>query len=137
MFEEFKKFNVMYSLPHPAKPTVPDDLPTQVVNFTRRLRAELDEGFDIIEKHQAGASREEVLTDISDWLLDLLIYCGTEAAKYGLPSAEILQIIMQSNFSKLGADGKPIKDEFGTVKKGPNYWKPEPKIMELLKEKMK
>lgn len=38
---------------------------------------------------------------------------------------------MQSNFSKLGADGKPIYDERGKVQKGQNYWKPEPKIKAL------
>lgn len=45
---------------------------------------------------------------------------------------EILDIIMQSNFSKLGEDGKPIYDERGKIMKGPGYWKPEPKIAEYL-----
>jgi hypothetical protein len=44
---------------------------------------------------------------------------------------------MDSNFSKLGADGKPIYDERGKVMKGPFYWKPEPKIKELLLERIK
>jgi hypothetical protein len=44
----------------------------------------------------------------------------------------VLQIIMDSNASKLGADGKPIYDANGKFLKGPNYWKPEPKIRELL-----
>jgi hypothetical protein len=43
---------------------------------------------------------------------------------------------MQSNFSKLGEDGKPIYDERGKVMKGGNYWKPEPKISEILAAKM-
>ena len=136
MFEDLKKFNEMYDLPRPAVPTIPADLPTMVINFTKRLRAELDEGFDIIEKHNTGASEAEILTDMADWLHDLMIYCGTEAVKYGLPSREVLDIIMQSNFSKLDENGQPIKDAIGTVKKGPYYWKPEPKIMELLKEKI-
>jgi predicted HAD superfamily Cof-like phosphohydrolase len=59
----------------------------------------------------------------------------TEAVKYGLPSNEILKIIMESNFSKLDENGQPIIDEFGKVLKGASYWKPEPRIMELLKEK--
>src|SRR6476620_5595229 len=40
--------------------------------------------------------------------------------------------IMDSNESKLGADGNPIYDANGKFLKGPNYWKPEPKIQELL-----
>jgi predicted HAD superfamily Cof-like phosphohydrolase len=49
-----------------------------------------------------------------------------------LPLDQVLAIIMQSNFSKLGADGLPIYDERGKVMKGPNYWKPEPKIQAML-----
>ena len=42
---------------------------------------------------------------------------------------------MESNFSKLGGDGKVIKDERGKILKGPNYWKPELRIKEMLKER--
>lgn len=44
----------------------------------------------------------------------------------------MLDVIMDSNESKLGADGKPIYDENGKFLKGPNYWKPEPRIKTLL-----
>lgn len=53
-------------------------------------------------------------------------------AKFGIPLDETLEIIMQSNFSKMGADGKPIDDERGKLQKGPNYWKPEPRIAAML-----
>jgi predicted HAD superfamily Cof-like phosphohydrolase len=43
-----------------------------------------------------------------------------------------LGIIMASNMSKLGPDGKPIYDERGKVLKGPNYWKPEPMIKRMI-----
>ena len=46
----------------------------------------------------------------------------------------ILNIIMESNFSKLGPDGKPIYDERGKVLKGPGYWKPEPAIRQYLSQ---
>lgn len=39
---------------------------------------------------------------------------------------------MDSNESKLGADGNPIYDANGKFLKGPNYWKPEPRIKALL-----
>ena len=42
---------------------------------------------------------------------------------------------MDSNESKLGAHGKPIYDANGKFLKGPDYWKPEPGIKELLKSK--
>ncbi|RCM47979.1 hypothetical protein PA37_06700 [Pseudomonas aeruginosa] len=52
--------------------------------------------------------------------------------KYGIPLEAVLDLIMDSNESKLGADGKPIYDENGKFLKGPNYWKPEPQIKKLL-----
>ena len=69
---------------------------------------------------------------IADLLGDVIVYCRSEALKYGIPLEEVLSIIMDSNESKLGADGKPIYDANGKFLKGPNYWKPEPKIKELL-----
>jgi hypothetical protein len=39
---------------------------------------------------------------------------------------------MDRNERKLGANGKPIYDPNGKFLKGPNYWKPNPKIKELL-----
>ena len=60
-------------------------------------------------------------------------YPSTYRAPSSTPVLEaVLQIIMDSNASKLGADGKPIYDANGKFLKGPNYWKPEPKIRELL-----
>jgi predicted HAD superfamily Cof-like phosphohydrolase len=69
---------------------------------------------------------------LADLLGDIQVYAASEMAKFGLPLDQVLAIIMQSNFSKLGADGKPIYDERGKVQKGPDYWKPEPKIKEML-----
>jgi predicted HAD superfamily Cof-like phosphohydrolase len=74
----------------------------------------------------------EILTMLADLLGDIQVYCASEMAKFGLPLDETLRIIMQSNFSKMGADGKPIYDERGKLQKGPNYWKPEPKLTEML-----
>jgi hypothetical protein len=56
---------------------------------------------------------------------------------FQLPISSVLDIIMESNFSKLGADGQPIYDADFKVQKGPNYWKPEPKIKQLLVSHLK
>ena len=42
-----------------------------------------------------------------------------EALKYGLPLEDVLDVIMDSNESKLGADGNPIYDANGKFLKGP------------------
>ena len=71
------------------------------------------------------------LVDLADWLGDIMVYAASEMRRFGLPINETLSIIMQSNFSKLGEDGKPIIKE-GKVMKGPGYWRPEPKLRELI-----
>ena len=135
-------FNKMYALQFNEKPTL---LGVQrLENFKKVLLEEVHEVDDIIAKYREvennpSLSQEkkiELLTDLSDWLGDMVVYIAGEATKHGIELNETLKIIMQSNFSKLGADGKPIYDERGKVMKGPNYWKPEPKISELLKSKL-
>lgn len=133
-------FNEMYSLPINSRPTV---LGVQRLKDLKKiLLAEVNEIDEIIE----GASIEEcaggwsdlqVLTAMADLMGDLQVYCGSEMAKWGLPLDEVLSIIMESNMSKLGADGKPIVNSQGKVEKGPNYWKPEPRIEALLAERLK
>ncbi len=43
---------------------------------------------------------------------------------FGFPAEDIVRDIHEANMSKLGADGKPIKDAFGKTVKGPNTRKP-------------
>lgn len=120
--------------------------------FMKTVEEELHEGSEILKWLQLGKrpQREqkegevtwidyteiEFLTDIADWLGDIQVYCASEMVKYGLPVNDILRIIMSSNFSKLGADGKPIYNEQGKVLKGPMYWKPEPQIRALLDQQI-
>jgi hypothetical protein len=66
-----------------------------------------------------------VLVAIADWLNDMTVYNRSEALKYGIPSESVLACIMGSNFTKLGEDGMPIKDENGKFLKGPNFVPPE------------
>jgi predicted HAD superfamily Cof-like phosphohydrolase len=132
--EDIKKFNGIYKLPVNTQPTL--DIGVSVIErlnaFKNILSEELDEIDEIIEAAENQAPALEVLTMLADVLGDIQVYCASEMAKLGLPLDQVLAIIMQSNFSKLGADGKPIYDARGKVQKGPNYWKPEPEIKALL-----
>ena len=136
--EDIEKFNGIYKLPVNAKPTLEVGVPPveRMKAFKSILLEEVHEIDEIIEAAEKGAPSLEVLTMLADLLGDLQVYCASEMAKFGLPLDQVLAIIMQSNFSKLGADGKPIYDERGKVQKGPGYWKPEPKIQALLSEKI-
>lgn len=132
--QDIKKFNGIYKLPVNTLPSLEVGVPAadRMTAFKDILMEEIHEIDDIIAAQNAGEDPLKVLTMLADLLGDIQVYCASEMAKFGLPQDQILSIIMQSNFSKLGADGLPIYDERGKVMKGPGYWKPEPKIEALL-----
>ncbi len=139
-YKDIEKFNQIYKLNSPEKPTVLEV--ERIKNFQNILAEEVEEAVDITGKYEKLASENggklndedkiEILTDMSDWLGDCIVYCASEARRWGIPLSDVLDVIMQSNFSKLDADGNPIYDERGKVMKGPGYWKPEPKIKEII-----
>ncbi len=124
--------NAMYKLPANARPAVPPEVADRLVKFKATLLDEVHEIDEIVELSKSGAEPLEVAVAIADLLGDIIVYCRSEALKYGLPLEEVLDVIMDSNESKLGADGKPIYDANGKFLKGPGYWKPEPRIKALL-----
>ena len=124
--------NAMYKLPAHDRPVVPADVADRLKKFKATLLDEVQEIDEIIDAAQNGADQLPIAVAIADLLGDIIVYCRSEALKYGLPLEDVLEIIMDSNESKLGADGKPIYDSNGKFLKGPNYWKPEPKILALL-----
>ena len=60
---------------------------------------------------------ENMLKECLDLLEVTVGYCAT----YGWDVEEGFRRVHQSNMSKLGLDGKPIKNSEGKVLKGPNY----------------
>ena len=134
-FEDIKKFNDIYKLPNHDRPHCGEA--KRLIDFKDILSEEVEEVDEIIEKMNSISSEQdklEAMTDLADWLGDIVVYCASEARRWGIPLAKVLEVIMDSNFSKLGSDGQPIYDERGKVMKGPGYWKPEPKIKEILGE---
>ena len=128
--------NAMYRLAAYDSPVIPADYADRLAKFKATLMEEVHEIDGIVAMAGSGASKLEVAVAIADLLGDVIVYCRSEALKYGLPLEDVLNIIMDSNESKLGADGNPIYDQNGKFLKGPNYWKPEPKIRELLSKSM-
>jgi len=132
-----RAMNKMYELPVQEVPSLNTYSAKRLDSFLDILGEELEEGDAIHESMVLGIEDEITqLTDLSDWFADMIVYIYSEATRCGIPLDEVLHIVMDSNESKLGADGKPIKDERGKFLKGPNYWKPEPKIRELLLKKL-
>ena len=126
------QMNAMYKLPAFDRPVIPADVAERLAKFKATLMDEVHEIDEIVALSRQGAAPLEVAVAIADLLGDVIVYCRSEALKYGIPLEAVLQVIMDSNASKLGADGKPIYDANGKFLKGPGYWKPEPKIRELL-----
>ena len=144
--EQITQMADMYKLPQHKVPTLPADVASRLAKFKITLSEEVDEIDDIIalvntttlnnldETDEQAKHRKnlEVMTAVADLLGDVIVYCRSEALKYGIPLEAVLGTIMDSNASKLGADGLPIYNENGKFMKGPNYYKPEPMITKLL-----
>lgn len=133
IISRIQAFNKMYGLPCNDKPTLhfPDRgaLIRRLEQFKKIMLEEIAEVDLIIDKAPTAVRPDDldVLTDLADWLGDLQVYAMSEMRKFGIDNDAVLHIIMDSNFSKLGADGKAIMKD-GKVQKGPNYWKPEPML---------
>ena len=127
--------NAMYKLPANDRPTLPADVVDRLVKFKATLLDEVHEIDEIVELSKNGGTATDIAVAVADLLGDIMVYCRSEALKYGLPLEEVLDIIMDSNESKLDANGNPIYDANGKFLKGPNYWKPEPRIKTLLEER--
>lgn len=95
--------------------------------------AKLDELLNKEETQDFQLVYLEVVVMLADLLGDIIVYCASEAERYKIPLPAVELAIMASNFTKLGADGKPIKDENGKFLKGPNFRPPEPAIENILR----
>jgi NTP pyrophosphatase (non-canonical NTP hydrolase) len=127
--------NAMYKLPANDKPSLPINVQDRLTKFKATLLDEVHEIDEIVQLAQNGGNPADIAVAIADLLGDITVYCRSEALKYGLPLEQVLDVIMDSNESKLDENGNPIYDANGKFLKGPNYWKPEPKIKTLLEER--
>jgi predicted HAD superfamily Cof-like phosphohydrolase len=133
--QRIELMNAMYRLPINTTPTLPENTADRLKKFKATLMDEVHEIDEIVALAENNAPAIDIKVAIADLLGDVIVYCRSEALKYGIPLEEVLDVIMDSNESKLGADGNPIYDANGKFLKGPNYWKPEPKIKALLESK--
>ena len=106
----------------------PTDLGTlRIYEFESILHEELSELRQVRE-----AEGEERLVRLADLLADIIVYTKSEACRWGIPLAEVFNIVMDSQASKL-VDGKPLKSPDGNkFIKGPDYVGPEERIRECI-----
>jgi hypothetical protein len=129
-FKRVEQFNSMYQMEATPKDSA-GLMYMRLREFEAMLREELDEVIDI-SPLLAGGKLLDARVAVADWLGDIIVYCASEALRWEIPIEQVLEIIMDSNASKLQADGT-AKFINGKLQKGPGYWKPEPKICALLK----
>ena len=89
---------------------------------TRELRLELiREEYTELE----DAIDQKDMVAVADALTDLLYVIYGAGHAFGLDLDACYQEVHSSNMSKLGEDGKPLKNEMGKVLKGPNFFEPD------------
>lgn len=145
------KFNSMYLMPGSNTPSLVGvgSTATRLLQFSSIMRkelAELDDILALMNGHvtddmqkmiallPADATEEEILlVALYDWFSDLAVYAFSEGQRFGLPIEGGFRCVMASNFTKLGADGQPIFDNEMKLQKGPNYQRPEPDLLAVIR----
>lgn len=101
------------------------------LDFRKRLIAEeVEELYAEIDKAKAeiaadGAVTRETMAAMMKEMADVQYILSGMAVTFGLPSDRVLERVHQSNMSKLGADGKPVRRADSKVMKGPHYRPPQ------------
>lgn len=100
----------------------------RVVSFHNILKEEVAE---LLEATECDSEIDSIVK-YADTLGDIVVYCFSEAARFGIPMGEVLSIIMDSMNSKL-VDGKPLwNDDHSKFIKGPGFIPPESAIRQML-----
>lgn len=109
-------FHEANSMPILDKPTIP---PKERCELRQSLIEE-----EVKEMREAWEGGD--IVGVADAITDQLYVIMGTIHEFGLTSKINLCFdeVHNSNMSKLGEDGKPIKREDGKVLKGPNYFKP-------------
>ena len=114
-FQKVKTFMQTFGQEVKSKPS----FSTEKINELRYnlIKEELEEF-----KH---ALENKDLLEVADALTDILYVTYGAGHAFGIDLDKCFEEVQNSNMSKLGKDGKPIRNEAGKVMKGPNYYKPD------------
>jgi len=113
-FESVRKFMKTFGQEIKEKAGFPNDKITSLRYDL--INEELEELKEAIDKKD--------IKEVADALTDILYVTYGAGHAFGINLDKCFQEVQNSNMSKLGADGKPIYNEYGKVMKGPNYFKP-------------
>lgn len=118
-----REFHEAFDLERPASPPLVPN-PDLVRLRMRLIREEYEEVMAELEQlvhAKTPAAVCERFRLLLKELSDLRYVTEGCAVAFGLPIEEAYAEVHRSNMSKLGLDGRPIRDRGGKVLKGPNY----------------
>jgi len=140
--QDIERMNRMFELPVNKSITPDSGLADRLLKFHRTLSDEVNEILDITEvldtpNYVDGMPHYPIVdinhyVSLADLLGDIIVYCASEAIKHGIPIDQVLKVIMESQWSKLGENGEVTKDSNGKFLKGPNYKPTEEAIKKVL-----
>ena len=114
-FEKVKQFMQTFGQEVKTKASFSDEK-------TNQLRLDLISE-ELEELKNAMASKD--LLEVADALTDILYVTYGAGHAFGINLDKCFDEVQNSNMSKLGSDGKPIYNDSGKVRKGPDYCKPD------------
>jgi predicted HAD superfamily Cof-like phosphohydrolase len=110
--------------------TLDAPMTAELLAFRKRLIGEeIKELYDEIDRaaeelRAQGHVSRKTLADLMKELADVQYVLSGTVVTFGLPADEVYDRVHESNMSKLGEDGKPVRREDGKVMKGPRYHPP-------------
>lgn len=128
MKREVRDFHRAFDIPILDRPSIP--YLNRVLLRQRLIQEEfreVEEEFERIKQRlvMGYPNARAVYYDIARLAKELAdlhyVIDGTEL-EFGIPGDEVYTEVHQSNMSKLGSDGRPLRRHDGKVLKGPNYF---------------
>lgn len=121
--QQLIEWHTAFEVPFRTKPDAYNDSNEESASTRLRYRIMQEE---IKEWHESAIYNESADKRAKE-LADILYTVLGTVIKEGLQDyiEQAFDIVHESNMSKLGADGKPIKRADGKVLKGPNYKEPD------------
>lgn len=97
------------------------------VELIKEELAELEEAADVLRPYwlEGKDAPEDLKWNFTKELTDVAYVTYWLAARVGVDLDASFRLVHQSNMSKLGPDGKPVKRADGKVLKGPQYRPPD------------
>ena len=104
------------------------DVTNTPMNRVMQYRLIQEEYYEFVDAFRAWVDENSRTADINEGfhdvlkeLVDLIYVLAQFTENEGIDLDRAIQLVHESNMSKLGEDGKPIRREDGKILKGPNY----------------